>query len=90
VTKDGTTRSGFSAVSRALLAAVAELAEEFPTVALPTIYECVGDARPGAACLLPDLVVYRAAVMGEARRLITAPRVITLPDVGSPRLAMKD
>jgi hypothetical protein len=54
-------------VSRALLAAVDQLATEFPAIALPVIYERVGDARVIAARRLPNVAAYRDVLECEAR-----------------------
>jgi hypothetical protein len=53
--------------SRALLSVVDLLAREFPDIALPTIYEKVGEARGIAARHLPDVAAYRLAIEREAR-----------------------
>jgi hypothetical protein len=53
--------------SRALLAAVDQLAEEFPHLSLPAIYVAVGDARVLAARRLPNVRLYREALESEAR-----------------------
>jgi hypothetical protein len=58
-------------VSRALLSVVDLLAREFPDIALPTIYEKVGEAREIAARHLPDVIAYSREIEREARaRLI--------------------
>jgi hypothetical protein len=54
-------------VSRALLSVVDLLAREFPDIALPTIYEKVGEAREDAARHLPDVTAYSRAIEREAR-----------------------
>jgi hypothetical protein len=54
-------------VSRALLAAVDQLATEFPQAALSEIYLAVGDARVAAARRLPNVAGYRDVLEREAR-----------------------
>jgi hypothetical protein len=53
--------------SRALLAAVDQLALEFPEVPLAEIYVRVGEARVAAARRLPNVSAYRDALERVAR-----------------------
>jgi hypothetical protein len=67
MTSHSFTLTRLALVSRALLSAVDELAEEFPHVPLRVVYDRVGDARPMAARKLPNVTAYRTELEYRAR-----------------------